>query len=174
MNPRPDKLIPALYGGIVMALVTTVPFVNFINCFCCAGLLLGGFLAVFFYKSSFTPDTPPFTAGDCAVVGLMAGIVGAVVGSILAVVFAAMFGNILVNFLIKWLHQMNVNLPEETWRAAEDAARGSLTPIRFIFQLFMNVFMYVVFGLLGGLIGYSIYKPRRPTVMPPPPMQQVP
>ena len=45
MNPKPDKIIPALYGGIIMALVSTIPFVSFINCLCCAGIMLGGLLA---------------------------------------------------------------------------------------------------------------------------------
>ena len=173
MNSKPDKVIPALYGGIIMALVSSIPFVSFINCFCCAGILFGGVMAVFFYKNNFTPDTPPFTAGDCIIVGLMAGIVGAVAGTFLSVVFVMMFGNVMVEFLTKWLHDMNVNIPEQAWKALEDAAHNSAGLGTFVLQLFPNLFIYGIFGLLGGLIGYSIFKPRNlmmpPHPMPPPP-----
>ena len=83
MNPKPDKLIPAIYGGIIMGVISAVPFLNFINCLCCAGILLGGFFAVMFYKNNFTPDTPPFTSSDCMVVGVLSGVCGAVVGTVL-------------------------------------------------------------------------------------------
>ena len=83
MNPKPDKFMPALYGGIIMALVSSIPFISFINCFCCAGIILGGFLAVFFYKNNMTPESPPLNAGDSMVVGLLSGFIGAVIGSIL-------------------------------------------------------------------------------------------
>src|SRR5258708_39925789 len=94
MDQKPDKLIPALYGGIIMGLISSIPFLNLVNCLCCAGVLLGGFLAVMFYKKNFTPDTPPFTSGDCLAVGAMAGVVGAFVGTILSLIFAAIFGDV--------------------------------------------------------------------------------
>ena len=83
MNPKPDKFIPALYGGVIMGIVSSVPFLSAINCLCCAGIMFGGFLAVFFYKNNFTPDTPPYTTGDCMAVGALAGVVGAFVGTVL-------------------------------------------------------------------------------------------
>ena len=174
MNPKPDKVIPALYGGIIMALVSTIPFVSFVNCLCCAGILLGGFLAVFFYKNNFTPDTPPFTAGDCVIVGLIAGNIGAIAASFLSLVFVKLFGNVMLNALIGWLHEMNVDLPQESWDALENAREGTRGIFSFVLQMIGNIFIYGIFGLLGGLIGYSVYKPKGAQMMPPPPHQQMP
>ncbi len=174
MNPKPDKIIPALYGGIIMALVSTIPFIGFINCFCCAGIILGGLLAVFFYKNNFTPDTAPFTAGDCMIVGLIAGNIGAIVGSFLTLLFEQLFGNVMVDVLIEWLHSTNVDIPEESWQALEQASEGTTGFFSFLFQLVVNVFIYGIFGLLGGLIGYSVYKPKGTHMMPPPSHHQVP
>jgi len=141
---------------------------------CCAGIILGGFLAVFFYKSNFTPDTQPFTAGDCIIVGLIAGNIGAIVGSFLSLLFVYIFGNVMVDAIIAWLHEMNVNLPAESWDALEQARAGTKGFFSFMFQLIGNIFIYGIFGLVGGLIGYSVYKPKNTPMMPPPPHHQMP
>jgi hypothetical protein len=174
MNPKPDKFIPALYGGIIMALVSTIPFISFVNCLCCAGIMLGGFLAVFFYKNNFTPDTPPFTSGDCMIVGLIAGNIGAVAASFLSLLFLKLFGNVMLDAIMDWLRQMNVDIPKESWDALESARAGHTGLFTFLLQMVGNIFIYGVFGLVGGLIGYSVYKPKGQSMMPPPPHHQTP
>ena len=175
MNPRPDKTIPALYGGIIMGVISSVPFLNFINCFCCAGVMLGGVLAVLFYKNNFTPDTPPFTSSDCIALGALAGVFGAIVGTILNTFFTAIFGNILGEMMVKFFQNSNLNLPPEAMDKMEESLRESASMGRIILGLVFSLVVYPLFGLLGGLIGYSIFKPKRqfntppPMMMPPPP-----
>ncbi len=50
MPEKPSKLMPALYGGVIMGLISGIPFLNLVNCLCCAGVMLGGFMAVFFTR----------------------------------------------------------------------------------------------------------------------------
>jgi hypothetical protein len=164
MNSRPDKFIPALYGGIVMALLTSVPFLNFINCLCCAGVLLGGFLAVFFYSKNFTPDTPPFTVGECMAVGAMAGVVGAVLGTLLSLLFISMFGNVLLEFLQRMV--VNLDLPQEALDALEKAIEERGSAFSIISDVLLNIVIDTIFGMLGGLIGYSVFK-RKEAELPP-------
>lgn len=171
MNPKPDKLIPALYGGVIMGLISAIPFLNFLNCFCCAGILLGGILAVMFYKNNFTPDTPPFTSGDCMAVGALAGVAGAVVNVFLTIAFLALFGNITQQFLLDFLHSMNLQLPDEAWRAIEEGLTEDKTGFALAMNFVVGLFIDSIFGLLGGLIGYSIFKPKQ---TPMPPMPQPP
>ncbi|MBI1805278.1 MAG: hypothetical protein HY033_13205 [Ignavibacteriae bacterium] len=174
MNPKPDKTIPALYGGIIIGLVSSIPFVSFVNCFCCAGILLGGFLAVMFYKNNFTPDTPPFTAGDCMTVGVFAGIIGAIVETILSVIFVMMFGNIALQFLVELLKNSSVQIPSEAMRSLEDAIRERANAFHIMLNFFFVLVLNSIFGMLGGLIGYSMYKPKQQTMMPPPPPPPAP
>ena len=171
MKSTPDKFIPALYGGIIMAIISTVPFLSFINCLCCAGLLLGGFLAVFFYKNNFTPDTPPYTSGDCMAVGAMAGVVSAVISTFLSAIFLKLFGNVMGEIMMSMLKNMNVDIPEEMMKALEDSMTMALSPFTIIVHLGSSLVLHSLFGLLGGLIGYSVYKPKQ-QMMPPPPMPQ--
>lgn len=157
---KPDKFIPALYGGVIMGVVSAIPFVNLINCVCCAGVMLGGFLAVFFYKNNFTPDTPPLTAGDCLAVGALAGVLGAFVSVILSSVIVAVFGDVMKEFILRMFDEMTFDIPqealEELRRAIEEAPEGAVS---MLVDLFLSLLIYPVFGLLGGLIGYGIWKP---------------
>ncbi len=174
MNQKPDRFIPALYGGIIMALISSVPFLSLINCLCCAGILFGGFMAVFFYKNNFTPDTPPFTSGDCVAVGALAGVVSAVIGTILSFLFLAMFGNVMAEFIVNALRNSNLQIPEEVYAQIEQAMNGAMTVFVVVTTFFKTLVIDVVFGLLGGLIGYSIFKPKQQPGMPPPPMAPMP
>ena len=169
MNSKPDKLIPALYGGIIMAFISTVPFLSFINCLCCAGILFGGFLAVFFYKNNFTPDTSPFTAGDCMAVGAFSGVVGAVVGTVLSVIFLKLFGNVMANVILEFLQNSSADIPDELMESIEQSLTEASSPFMIIVNFFSSLLINSLFGMLGGLIAYSVYKPKH-EVMPPPAM----
>lgn len=172
MYEKPDKIIPALYGGLIIGVISSVPFLNLINCLCCAGIMLGGFLAIFFYKDNFTPDTPPFTAGDCMTVGVFAGLIGAFVAVILDIIFQMIFGNIFGRFVLEQIQQMDIQLPEETWATLEKAFEDSLSFSGVFISLVTGLILNSIFGLLGGLIGYNIFKPK-PSVSQPPYQQNV-
>ena len=157
---KPDKFIPALYGGLIIGFISAVPILQFVNCFCCAGVLAGGFLSVFFYKSNFTPDTPPYTSGDCLAVGAIAGVIGAVVSTLLTMMFLAMFGDVAREFLLKFLENPSLQIPEEALqqiRTALEEAPGGVASV--VIDLISGLILYPIFGLLGGLIGYAVWKP---------------
>jgi len=172
MNPKPDKLIPAIYGGIIMGIISAVPFLNFLNCLCCAGVMLGGFLAVVFYKNNFTPDTPPYTSGDCVAVGALSGVFGAIVGTLLSFMFLKMFGNLLGEYIVNLLQGFNI--PEEALQAIEESLKESASMLFVFIRFFSNLVIDVIFGLLGGLIGYSLFKPKQQMMPPPPPSPPAP
>jgi hypothetical protein len=173
MSEKPGKLVPAIYGGVIIGVISGIPFLNFINCLCCAGVLLGGFLAVFFYKSELSEQTP-LTTGDALSVGVLAGVFGAMISTLISALLIYTVGNLageamydLVEGLydkMGVLEQMSADQLEqlETMKASE----LSLVSILSAFII------YPLFGLLGGLIGYAVYKPKpgsppsMPTVSP--------
>lgn len=180
MRPKPSKEIPALYGGIIIALIINIPFINIINyCLCCSGIMLGGFFAVMFYKNDFTPETPPFTAGDCLTVGGLSGLVGAAIGTLLWAVTMALFGNYLAGIALHYIQQMSIpEFPPQMLDELERSINEHLSFVEFFFKLLMNVIINIVFGSFGGLIAYNIYKPKYPhmppPMYPPPPPSQPP
>ncbi|RCK71608.1 MAG: hypothetical protein IGBAC_1579 [Ignavibacteriae bacterium] len=166
MYEKPDKFIPALYGGIIIGIISSVPFLNFINCLCCAGVIIGGILSVYFYKQNFTPDTPPYTSGDCLMVGLYAGIIGAIISTIFSIIFLMLFGNVVGEFILEYLRTAEIELPEETFDAIEKALAQQLTFFSIITDLVASLILYSIFGLLGGVIGYNIFKPKQTDNLP--------
>lgn len=167
MYEKPDKVIPALYGGIIMGVISSVPFLNLINCLCCAGIIGGGVLAIFFYKQNYTPDTQPFSKGDCLTVGVYAGIVGALVGTVLDVVFLMTFGNVVGQFVMDNIQNMDIEIPEESLEAIKQAFQETTSIYSVMFSLISSLILNSIFGLLGGLIGYNIFKPKQTMIQPP-------
>lgn len=172
MPPKPNKLQPALVGGAIIGLISAVPFLNLINCICCAGVILGGFLAVMFYKNNITPGMAPLSSNDALAVGALAGLFGAVIGTILdgfiLVAFGNVFGEWLYDFIVQVLESAETEVPEELY----DQLRQSLVEQAFgVSWLFMSLIVGgivdTLFGLLGGLIGYSVFKPKGPPTATP-------
>ena len=153
MESKPDKLVPAVIGGAIIGILSSVPGLNFINCFCCAGIILGGFFAVFFYKKNLGEELP-LTYSDGALLGILAGIFGVIISSILTAIIGPGIEQMLERAL-----QYAEDIPPE----AEDFLnslienRGNLMVLQIAFGLVINI----VFGLLGGILGVAILAKKR-------------
>ena len=173
MPPKPPKAVPALYGGIIMGLISGIPFLNLLNCCCCAGIMFGGFMAVFFYKNDLKPDMAPLTSGDALALGALAGVFGAIVASVLEGVLMLTLGNLagntIVDMILKFYDSTGIRdqLPPGTLEKLESLKMMHYSPF-LILRAFM---IHPLFGLLGGLIGYGVFKPKVEPAMPPPPPQ---
>ena len=176
MPEKPSKLLPALYGGLIMGAISGLPILNILNCFCCAGILLSGFLSVLFYKNDLTPTSPPLTSSDAMQLGALAGLIGAVFGNMIHVAMLAAVGNVSNEIILNFLR--NLNLPPEAMDQIErnmerSAVMGAFSiVIGFVTSLVIDP----LFGLLGGLIGFNVFKPKAGTmpVQPPPPPPPAP
>src|SRR5215204_5655819 len=97
-----DKMKPALIGGVVVGLLSAIPFLNYC---CCIWAIGGGALACFLYiKSSPVPVRP----GDGAMIGAMAGLVGAVIYLVIGLPIAFLYG---AEAMEQALSQSGVQLP---------------------------------------------------------------
>ncbi len=165
MPPKPNKLQPALAGGAIIGFISAVPFLNLINCLCCAGVILGGFLAVMFYKNNITPEMAPLSSNDALGIGALAGVVGAVITSILSVIIFGLVGNVMgewmYEFIVEIVESAEVDMPEEFYEELRKSVMEQ-TFADFLFSFFINIITYTLFGLLGGLLGYAVFKPKAP------------
>lgn len=162
---RPSKTGPALIGGTVMGLISATPFLNLINCLCCAGIILGGFLAVFFYKDQLTPEMAPLQPSDGVSLGALAGVFGFIVSTLLQVFIYALFGPVgteaAINLILQLFEAAGFDIPPEAYDEMKEAAQES--PIQ-PFSLFISFILSVVFGIVGGLIGAAVFKPKGPQI----------
>lgn len=163
MPEKPSKLMPALYGGIIIGLLSGIPFISFINCLCCAGIMIGGFLAVFFYKKDLPPDAPPLTNNDALALGALAGLFGALFSNIIAAGFMFTVGNVAAgatyDFIVSMYDKMGMldkMPPEALDQMKEGMSQDTISPVSVLSSFVVSP----LFGLIGGLIGYAVYKPK--------------
>jgi hypothetical protein len=162
---RPSKMVPALIGGAIIGFISATPFLNLVNCLCCAGVILGGFLAVYFYKDQLTPDMPAVSASEGVSIGALAGVFGFLIAVLLEAVIYLLFGNIgteiVIDMVIRFVESFGGEMPPEFYEGMRESAQQSpLQPL----SLIMNLVVTIIFSIVGGLIGSAVFKPKAPQI----------
>lgn len=171
MPEKPKKFLPALYGGIIMGAISGLPFLSLVNCCCCAGVMFGGLMSVFFYKKDLTASMPPLSSTDALQLGALAGVFGAIVGTLLNGLTLASVGNVGGETAMEILRSLGDQIPPEVLDQIESRLKdsGTFTGLALITQFFWSIIVDPLFGLIGGLIGYSVFKPKQAPLSPQPP-----
>ena len=116
MFEKPSKLRPAVLGGLIVGAISGIPGLSLLNCCCCAGILFGGAMSVYFYKQEFTSEMPPMESSDALILGIVAGIIGALFTTVLSTTISLVLGPLET--------EMVRNFMEKLMQKLED--RGSL------------------------------------------------
>lgn len=155
------RLQPALYGGLLIGVLSALPFVSAGNCCCCLWVVAGGMLAVYLRQQN-----SPFaiTSGEGALVGLLAGVIGGIIGVILSIPIEAAMGPFMRGIIERIASRPD--FPAEVRDVFERAGQGGTSPLAIAFKLCFSLVAGAVFGLLGGLLGVAVFKKDAP---PPPP-----
>jgi hypothetical protein len=167
MPEKPSKLRVALISGAAIGIVSAVPGLNLINCCCCAGVILGGVLAVYLYKQEFTADLPVLESSDALILGVLCGVVSAFVTTLLNVIILAAFGDVASELAISFVETLieRANLPPETAEQLRSQMEQSMAEqssfMGVMTELFISLLIHPLFAMLGGLIGFSIFRPKR-------------
>lgn len=141
-----NKLKPALLGGLIVGVLSAIPFINYC---CCIWSIGGGVLAAYLYiKSSPTP----VTTGDGAMVGGLAGVVGAIIYLIIGLPIAIFFG---MAAMTEQLSRSGVALPFS----------GTLL---MVVAGIIGAIILAVLSTLGGIIGVAIFEKRKGNAASPP------
>jgi hypothetical protein len=163
MPKQPNKLLAALYGGILTGVFSVVPYLNLLNCLCCAGILLGGFLSVFFYTRDAGPESRPLSSSDALQLGTLAGVFGAIITVVVSAITLVGFNGLAE--VTTALEQMRGQVPAETFTQIEGLLRSG--PMLFLLLSVTWTVISTIFGLLGGLIGYAVLRQKPPPLSPP-------
>ncbi len=153
--------MPALYGGLLIATVWSVPGLNFLNCLCCAGVLLGGFLAVLLYQKDVTPEMEPLTIEDCKNLGVYTGIIASVAGMVIQFIIQMVFGDIAIDMMMKLADRLRVDFPPEIYQMIQDTKQQGPNILGSILAMFITVIPNTLFAFLGALIGWNVFKPKQ-------------
>ncbi len=154
---------PALLGGVAMGVLSALPVINIANC-CCAWILFGGGLAAYLMQQG---RPTPISAGDGALVGMLAGVIGAVVWTVVSIPLQAL--------LLPWQTAMMNramaeagDMPPEVRAFLEGMQSGPAMGFAAVAGCFIALCVCTFFGMIGGLFGALFFKKDGP---PPPPFE---
>lgn len=160
-----NKVKPAVIGGVVLGLLSAIPFVNWVNLCCCLWAILGGVLASYLYVKN---STVPANAGDGAVVGAIAGAVGALIYLVLGIPLALLSGPAIQGMMIRIMENLDPR-QAELFRTQMELSAGQISGV--IIQSLIGAVVLFVFTIIGGLIGIPLFEKRKGGTAPPPPPQ---
>jgi len=142
-----SKLKPALLGGLIVGLLSAIPFINYC---CCIWAIGGGAVAGLLYIRG---SATRVLTGDGAIVGALAGVVGGVIYLIIGLPIAYFFGAAQME---AQLAQSGVQMP------------FSGTALLVVGALIGAVCL-IVLATLGGLLSIPLFEKRKDDLPPAPP-----
>jgi hypothetical protein len=153
---------PAFIGGLVMGVLSALPFISAGNLCCCLWVIAGGVVAAYVLQQN---EAAPITPGDGALVGLLAGLVGAVVQALIAIPINFVIGP-MERAMVARVLDMAGNMPPDVREMLERYSSGG-QPVAFAIVARMFAFVLwlcvgAIFSTIGGLIGAAIFRKNTP------------
>jgi uncharacterized membrane protein YeaQ/YmgE (transglycosylase-associated protein family) len=156
---------PALLAGLLIGVLSALPVVNVGNCCCCLWVVLGGLLATYLAQQA---QPGPIETSSAIVTGILAGIIGAIVAVIIELALSPLIGPYQMEMMRRMMDYAGSNIPPEARTQIEDAINQSqgagMGAASKLFGLVISVPIYIVFSMLGSLLGVAFFKKKLPPV----------
>lgn len=143
MNIR-SLIIASLTAGVVSTVFSNIPVINLLNCLLCVGFWGSAIFAVWLYRRL----TGAVTLSQAVIVGTLAGVWAGLFGFLLS--FTGLAG---ASGLINTVRMF---VPAEDLK---DVGQVLDSTSAILFNI-AGVITEIVFGAIGGLIGFAIFKPK--------------
>lgn len=165
-----NKFQPALIGGVILGLLSALPFIGVVNACCCAWAIVGGLVAA---NLAVKRSTTPITLGEGALLGVIAGVVGSIIYVLLGIPLNVLTGNATLALMQGFISNLN---PEAARAIQQQQAmmQGQSIISQIVAAipgaLIGSVFL-TIFATIGGVLGTALFEKRKgtPNVPPPPP-----
>ncbi len=160
-------LMPAIWGGLAMGILSALPIVGAFNLCCCLWLVTGGMLGAYVLQSN---SQDPISVGDGAITGLLAGLIGAVVYGVVSVPLTILLGPVQQRALSRALESVR-EMPPEVRDALGNIGNQEVAVLGFIMGFVMMLFLGAIFSTAGGALGAVFFRKKAvPPQMPDPSM----
>jgi len=150
-------------GGLVAGVLNSIPILNFINCFCCAGIMLGGAIALIYYDRTFSMQEY-VTPATAVTVGITAGLFAAFISLGIDYLIYINFGYWEIEFLydvLDGLDEVPSAIEEMIYEIEQELQAG------FIWGsiLFRNLILMPVFCLIGAFLTRLYINKKREDIL---------
>jgi hypothetical protein len=157
-------LTSSIVGGSVAALLTAIPFLNFVNCFCCIGIMLGGAIALFYYDRS-NQYQDLISPAVAITLGIGSGLAGAFIALFIEWFIYINFGHWEIDFLKNILENMD-EVPPMLDDMMTELESETIKGFLWGSVLLQNLIIMPLFCLLGSLITRTLINRNRPVHTP--------
>jgi len=140
---------PALLGGLFIGVLSALPVVSVGNVCCCAWVVGGGIVAAY-VDSQQSRLSLPLRRG--ALAGFLAGVTGAFVWLVLAILLDPLLAPFQQQLNEAMLRRADA-MPPEVREMFDDMANRRPSSFRFVVGFLVQLFVGMIFGALGGMIG---------------------
>jgi hypothetical protein len=179
---RKNMWKPAAIGGILLGVLSSMPYINYLNLACCAWVIGGGVLAAYLYVK----ESPAMvTLGQGVILGLLTGVIGTVIVGLFYIPLLLMSSSDSLGFaeqLRKMMDQLPWATNEDRQAFIELTSRKGFVTILYIASMVFQLAIDCLMSMLGGTLGVAIFEKRkpgdpfsqapgseRPATLPPPP-----
>jgi hypothetical protein len=165
LTDKPKKLVPALVGGVILAALSSIPFVSLANAACCSWAIVGGGVAAYMLVKR--SPLRRVTSGDGALTGLLAGLIGSLALLLINIPLLMHSRPQIIAAMKQAAEQQKDPQAQETINRmiafAQDNGMLAALVIWLVFTL-----IAVGMATLGGIIGVAIFEKRKGDQPPPP------
>jgi hypothetical protein len=154
-----DFTQPALAGGMVLGLLSSIPFINLGNCFCCMWVLGGGALSAHLLMKQ---RPTGITYGDGAFGGAMSGLFGAIVATLFQIPMRYILSRTAgAEQAIEEMIQQFPTLDPEMLELLRQVASPDLSLVSLIFTFMANVLVFSLFAMIGGILAVAVLQKQK-------------
>jgi hypothetical protein len=143
-------LISGWWGGLVTAVLSSIPYLNFINCFCCIGIMLGGMTALLYHDHG-QGSMNYIGAAQAVTIGITAGLMAAFLSLVISWMVYLSYGHWeirLLQSMAEHLEEVPEYLENELANLENQASRG----FSWNSLLVSNLIVFPIFCLCGSLL----------------------
>ena len=162
---------PAIIGGILLGVLSSLPYVN---CACCAWVLGGGLLAAYLYVKE---SSLAITLGQGVILGFLTGVIGTVVVALFSIpliLLSPQGGSELAEQIQQMMDQMP-GFPAESREALNElTSREGFLTIIYISSIGVQLILNCLLAMLGSALGVALFEKRKPGDSSSPPSNTLP
>jgi len=164
MNNTTNRLVPVIIGTLAISAISVMPLINFVNVFCCAGIILGGAIGAMAYNKQLRSINLIITPKDGVITGLLSGILSAIIVTGINLIIVLYSNQNPISEVLEMVKTFSKDLPQEVYdqmnQFSSEFEKYGYSPTLTLVSLFLNLIIYPLFASLGGLLVALLNKSK--------------
>jgi len=169
MSINKIRIFSIFLSAFVMIFISVMPIISIINLFCCAGIVIGGLIGVFYMDHKTKSINYSISFKDAGIVGALSGILSGIILSIITLAITIITRENPIDAGIKTFEEFGFQLPNDVLNQlqsfSEEYSKYGFSFRIALLNLLGNLIIYPIFGFLGGILAMSFINKKRQKIV---------